>query len=105
MRAHAPVRPQVLAYLGNRVVRPAWTDPACGDGRCEAPWEFPAWGPFGCCPDCGQHPNTSRLLVSVSGDFVGHASLSPQALMGAVAWNLCLDDDARRRRGEADLCW
>jgi hypothetical protein len=96
---------QVLAYLGNRVVRPTWTDLVCGDGRCEAPWEFPAWGPFGCRADCGAQPNTSAVLVTVSADFLGHPSLSPRMLMAGVRWNLCLDDAARRERGETDLCW
>jgi hypothetical protein len=97
--------PQVLAYLGNRVVRPVWTDPVCGDGRCEAPWEFPAWGPFGCRADCGPQPNTTAVLVTVSADFLGHPSLSPRMLMAGVRWNLCLDDAARRTRGEIDICW
>jgi hypothetical protein len=96
---------QVLAYLGNRVVRPAWTDPVCGDGRCEAPWEFPAWGPFGCRADCGTQAAARRVVVAVTGDFTGHASLSARTLMAAASWNLCLDDAARRARGEADLCW
>jgi len=82
-----------------------FTDPACGDGRCEAPWEFPAWGPFGCRADCGRNLNTTHMLVTVTADFVGHPSLSPRVLMAGVHWNLCLDDEARRRRGEADLCW
>jgi hypothetical protein len=25
--------------------------------------------------------------------------------MNNAKWNLCLEDDARRQRGEADLCW
>eukprot|EP00955_Chlamydomonas_euryale_P034699 349874-Chlamydomonas_euryale.AAC.5 len=25
--------------------------------------------------------------------------------MASAAWNLCLEDAARRARGEADLCW
>jgi hypothetical protein len=96
---------QVLAYLGNRAVRPVFTDPVCGDGRCEVPWEFPAWGPFGCRADCGRELNASRVVISVTADFAGHPSLSPRALMAGVRWNLCLEDAARRRRGEADLCW
>ncbi|GBF87818.1 hypothetical protein Rsub_00529 [Raphidocelis subcapitata] len=96
---------QVLAYLGNHVLRPIWTDPVCGDGRCEPPWEFPAWGPFGCRADCGRQPNVSPVIVAVTGNFLGHASLSPRTLMAAVRWNLCLADPARRRRGGADLCW
>ena len=38
----------VLAYIGQQVLAPAWVDPVCGDGNCEYPWEFPAWGRFGC---------------------------------------------------------
>jgi hypothetical protein len=96
---------QVLAYIGNRAVRPVFTDPVCGDGQCEAPWEFPAWGPFGCRADCGVQPNVTHVLVAVTGDFVGHATLSPRLLMQGVSWNLCLDDAQRRKRGETDLCW
>jgi hypothetical protein len=100
-----PSGDQVLAYLGNHVLQPIWTDPVCGDGRCEPPWEFLAWGPFGCRADCGRQPNVSRVILAVSGNFLRHASLSPRTLMAAVRWNLCLRDEARRRRGEADLCW
>lgn len=96
---------QVLAYLGNKLVRPAFTDPVCGDGRCDAPWETPAWGPFGCAADCGAQPNLTRAVVAATADFAGHPSLSPATLREAASWNLCLEDAARRRRGEADLCW
>ncbi len=33
---------------GAQVLLPIWKDPVCGDGNCEWPWEFPAWGRFGC---------------------------------------------------------
>ena len=39
---------EVLAYIGNQILKPTWVDPVCGDGNCEYPWEFPAWGRFGC---------------------------------------------------------
>ena len=39
---------EVLAYIGNQILTPTWVDPVCGDGNCEYPWEFPAWGRFGC---------------------------------------------------------
>lgn len=29
---------QVLAYLGNKFVKPVFKDPVCGDGNCEVPW-------------------------------------------------------------------
>ena len=39
---------EVLAYIGEKILTPTWVDPVCGDGNCEYPWEFPAYGPFGC---------------------------------------------------------
>ena len=39
---------EVLAYIGDKILTPTWADPVCGDGNCEYPWEFPAWGRFGC---------------------------------------------------------
>jgi hypothetical protein len=38
----------VLNYIANHIMLPIWKDPVCGDGHCEWPWEFPAWGIFGC---------------------------------------------------------
>lgn len=96
-RTSSSVTPQVLL--------PIWKDPVCGDGTCEWPWEFPAWGRFGCRADCGTNPNTTSIAVNVRADFTGHPSISPRVLMNNAKWNLCLEDDARRKRGEADLCW
>uniref|UniRef100_A0A7S0S4K2 Uncharacterized protein n=1 Tax=Chlamydomonas leiostraca TaxID=1034604 RepID=A0A7S0S4K2_9CHLO len=96
---------EVLNYLGTKVLLPIWKDPVCGDGNCEWPWEFPAWGRFGCRADCGLNPNTTSVVVNVRADFTGHPSISPRVLMNNAKWNLCLEDDARRKRGEADLCW
>lgn len=39
---------EVLNYIGAKILLPIWKDPVCGDGNCEWPWEYPAWGPFGC---------------------------------------------------------
>lgn len=61
--------------------------------------------PLPCRADCGAAPNTTRILVRVSSNFAGHPLLAPRVLMAAAAWNLCLLDSARRRRGDADLCW
>jgi hypothetical protein len=30
-----------------------WRDPTCGNGICEAPFEFPSYARFGCAADCG----------------------------------------------------
>lgn len=47
----------------SQVLLPIWKDPVCGDGNCEWPWEFPAWGRFGCKADCGTNPNTTSIVV------------------------------------------
>lgn len=96
---------EVLEYLGSKVLLPIWKDPVCGDGNCEWPWEYPAWGRFGCRADCGVNPNTTDIVVNVRADFTGHPSISARVLMNNAKWNLCLEDEARRKRGEADLCW
>ncbi|KAF6259437.1 hypothetical protein COO60DRAFT_1688690 [Scenedesmus sp. NREL 46B-D3] len=86
-------------------IKPIWKDPVCGNNKCEAPWEFPAWGPFGCQADCGLNPNTTKVIVALSADFSGHPSISPATLRGQVSWNLCLNDTLRTKRGLAPLCW
>eukprot|EP00775_Hariotina_reticulata_P008222 gene8221-8414_t len=96
---------QVLAYLGNTIIKPSWKDPVCGNSKCEAPWEFPAWGPFGCQADCGRNPNTTKVVVSINADFTGHPTLSAHTLMNQVRWNLCLNDSARAKQGLPALCW
>lgn len=74
-------------------------------GQCEWPWEFPAYGRFGCESDCGRDLNTTNIAVNIKANFVGHPSISPRVLMSSVRWNLCLNDQERTARGEADLCW
>lgn len=96
---------EVLDYIGNQVLAPIWKDPVCGDGKCEWPWEFPAWGPFGCKADCGSNTNTTKIVVNVQADFTGNPAISPNVLMNNAKWNLCLVDSIRRQQGEADLCW
>jgi hypothetical protein len=103
LRVHS--EDQVLAYLGNQIIQPVWKDPVCGDSKCEAPWEFPAWGPFGCQADCGLNPNTTKAIAALSADFSGHPSISPATLRGQVSWNLCLNDTLRTKRGLPPLCW
>ncbi|GLI65125.1 hypothetical protein VaNZ11_008578 [Volvox africanus] len=96
---------EVLDYLGQKVLLPIWKDPVCGDGNCEWPWEFPSWGRFGCQADCGQNDKTTPIVVNVRADFTGHPTISSRVLMNNAKWNLCLEDEDRRKRGEADLCW
>ncbi|GFH29146.1 predicted protein, partial [Haematococcus lacustris] len=53
----------VLNYIGSKVILPIWKDPVCGDGSCEYPWEFPAWGRFGCKAGVQLHILTSVWLL------------------------------------------
>jgi hypothetical protein len=43
------------------VVETTWTDARCGDGRCEAPFEFPEYGRFGCKADCNLLTTTAQI--------------------------------------------
>lgn len=40
-----------------------WVDPACGDGLCEAPFEFASYGHFGCRADCGRLSEVQNLTA------------------------------------------
>jgi hypothetical protein len=52
----------VLEYIGQKIILPIWKDPVCGDGDCEWPWEFPAYGRFGCRADCGVEMRTTKVI-------------------------------------------
>ena len=40
-----------------------WVDPICGDGICEAPFEFASYSHFGCRADCGKLQNIQNLTT------------------------------------------
>ena len=44
-----------------------WVDPTCGNGLCEKPTEYPAYGHpenrFGCEEDCGNQPNVTTIAL------------------------------------------
>ena len=48
---------------------PVWVDEVCGDGTCNEPFEFPAYGRFGCRADCGSNANLTTMLLQVRADF------------------------------------
>ena len=71
-----------------------WSDPVCGDGTCEFPYEFPSYGRFGCQADCGQlgtnEPDAAQLRIEIYADFSHYSSsLSATELMVKTTWNLC----------------
>lgn len=51
------------------IVGRTFSDPACGDGVCESPDEFPGFGRFGCIPDCGRYKKTTKATVKMEDFF------------------------------------
>ena len=94
---------QILDWLVETAF-PVWVDEVCGDGTCNEPFEFPAYGRFGCRADCGSNANLTTMLLQVRADFRDDL-YSPRALMSAAAWNLCKRDEAAKKAGFPDVCW
>ena len=84
-------RDEIYAWLSN-TLQAVWVDPLCGDGICEAPWEFASYSNFGCRADCGQLQNVQNLTViqiDLKWDF-SHplGSVPASSLMQQTLWNL-----------------
>lgn len=83
---------EVLNWIDS-VVTTSWVEPQCGDGRCEAPFEFPEYGRFGCKADCNiisANMNITKIQIDLYYNF-SHpkGSISPIDLMNDAKWNLC----------------
>ena len=83
---------EVLNWIDS-VVTTSWVEPQCGDGRCEAPFEFPEYGRFGCKADCNiisVNMNITNIQIDLYYNF-SHpkGSISPIDLMNDAKWNLC----------------
>ena len=59
---------EILEWLVQTTM-PVWVDETCGDGTCNEPFEFPAYGRFGCRADCGMNTNLTTMLLQVRADF------------------------------------
>jgi hypothetical protein len=94
---------QILDWLVGSAF-PVWTNEVCGDGTCAPPFEYPAYGRFGCQADCGVAHNLVTVLLQVRADFRDDL-YSPRALMTAAKWNLCRRDPEAYRAGYPDVCW
>jgi hypothetical protein len=92
-------------WLSESVVDPIWTEAPCGDGVCSAPFEFPAFGRFGCKADCGSATNLISLVIHVQSRFGNSPAVSALELMSQASWNLCLQDPGRYANDLPDLCW
>jgi hypothetical protein len=64
---------EVLPWL-RKIADNHWKDPSCGDGKCQAPFEFPSYSRFGCRADC------SRL------DIVETGTVPLQVLLCLICW-------------------
>ena len=54
------LRPPVRRRAAQAVI-PVWRPVVCGDGTCDHPYEFPAYGPFGCVVDCGLDQSVTKM--------------------------------------------
>jgi hypothetical protein len=82
----------IMDWFEGSLLSTVFADPACGDGECSAPLEFPSWRDTGdqngCEIDCGKFaPDTKlshrRAQISLTPD----PSMSPTEV-AAVSWNL-----------------
>jgi hypothetical protein len=75
-----------------------WSDPVCGDGKCEIPFEFPTYGRFGCKADCGiftKANNVTGVQVDFYYDFSHPAGSTPATtLLQQATWNVCPQEDS-----------
>ncbi|GJP56723.1 hypothetical protein CLOM_g15776 [Closterium sp. NIES-68] len=79
-------------WLNNTVIQNVWADFTCGDGTCHRPFQFPAFGRFGCEADCGTFPNLTSVVVRFS------SQLDTQQAAEESSWNLCMVNPV-------SLCW
>ncbi|GLC33126.1 hypothetical protein PLESTB_000367500 [Pleodorina starrii] len=77
----------------NKLLTDVWKDPVCGDGLCEAPFEFASYSRFGCRADCGklnEVQNLTSVNVDIYYDFSHPVGSIPSSdLMQQASWNLC----------------
>ena len=55
---------EIKTWLGV-IVDDSWTDPTCGDNRCDLPFEYKSFGQFGCQADCGPETNLRTVGLTV----------------------------------------
>lgn len=72
-------RAEVLEYLESQVAL-YWRSATCGDGLCEAPFEFASYGRFGCSVDCGfLHETVDTQSIQVWLTSAAHCSAASVA--------------------------
>ena len=56
---------EFYSWFDKTIIKPVFQDAVCGDGRCDAPEEFPGFGRFGCERDCGRYDKITSLTVDL----------------------------------------
>ncbi|CAI5484983.1 unnamed protein product [Closterium sp. Yama58-4] len=79
-------------WLNTSILQSLWADPRCGTGLCERPFQYPAFGRFGCEADCGIFPNLTSVVIRLS------SQLDTQQAADKSSWNLCMVNPV-------SLCW
>lgn len=102
-----PLKIEEIGVFLRLAINSVWTDVNCGNGFCDAPYEFPQFGELGCQEDCGKETNLVNLLVVLEGDFSTSAlgEMASEGLRASASWNLCFEDAKRAEYGLEDLCY
>ncbi|CAI7792460.1 unnamed protein product [Closterium sp. NIES-53] len=82
----------LYSWLNTSIIQSLWRDPACGTGSCDRPFQYPAFGRFGCQADCGIFPNLTSIVIRLS------SQLDTQQAADESSWNLCMVNPV-------SLCW
>lgn len=102
-----PIKIENIGVFLRLAINSVWTDINCGNGFCDAPYEFPQFGHLGCQEDCGKETNLVNLLVVIEGNFGNSAlgEMASEGLRASASWNLCFEDPERSEYGLEDLCY
>ncbi|KAK3274241.1 hypothetical protein CYMTET_17573 [Cymbomonas tetramitiformis] len=84
-----------------------WQARECGDGYCDEPLEFPAFGSLGCRVDCGLQRTLVPVLIVIHTDLTRLEGTSEhmQELWRTVRWNLCTRRTHATVMHLQPLCW
>eukprot|EP00854_Cymbomonas_tetramitiformis_P028939 gene28939-35953_t len=98
-----------LMPYGDRThdVDKVWQARECGDGYCDEPLEFPAFGSLGCRVDCGLQRTLVPVLIVIHTDLTRLEGTSEhmQELWRTVRWNLCTRRTHATVMHLQPLCW
>jgi hypothetical protein len=95
MKGGLPVEPfgskdAIFEWVDDKVL-PLFADPACGNGRCDAPVEHWQWGHSGCMADCGYYQEKTNTSLKIKVNFSKHMMLGEWSEddWRTISWDLC----------------